>query len=70
MIRAPVHRACLSGAYRDHLRQRRCEDPAVPVTHLLAELREPCCTGSANLLARYITLGRVGPTTPTRRPAS
>ncbi|MCX4783625.1 transposase [Streptomyces sp. NBC_01264] len=33
--------------------------PAVPVTHLLHEIKELGCTGSANLLARYITQGRV-----------
>ncbi|MFC7219046.1 transposase [Streptomyces polyrhachis] len=32
---------------------------AVPVTHLLAEIRELGYTGSANLLVRYITQGRV-----------
>ncbi|MEU6377788.1 transposase, partial [Streptomyces sp. NPDC046909] len=35
------------------------EDPAVPVTHLLAEIREQGYTGSANLLVRYINQGRV-----------
>ncbi|WP_326782804.1 ISL3 family transposase [Streptomyces sp. NBC_00151] len=59
MIRAPVYRACLVDAYRDHLRQRRAEDPAVPVTHLLAEIREQGYAGSANLLVRYINQGRV-----------
>jgi len=59
MIRAPVHRACLVDPYRAHLRRRRTEDPAVPVTHLLAEIREQGYTGSANLLVRYINQGRV-----------
>ncbi|WP_086018980.1 transposase [Streptomyces viridosporus] len=39
--------------------QRRDEDPAVPVTHLPAEIREQGYTGSANLLVRYINQGRV-----------
>ncbi len=30
MIRAPVYRSCLGDPYRDHLRTRRTEDPAVP----------------------------------------
>ncbi|MFC9399384.1 ISL3 family transposase, partial [Streptomyces sp. NPDC057027] len=59
MVRAPVYRACLVDPYRDHLRKRRTEDPAVPVTHLLAEIREQGYTGSANLLVRYINQGRV-----------
>ncbi|MDB1088734.1 transposase [Streptomyces sp. ACA25] len=44
--------------YRDHLRRRREHDPAVPVTHLL-EIQELGYTGSANILVRYITHGRV-----------
>ncbi|GHA44732.1 hypothetical protein GCM10010372_50800 [Streptomyces tauricus] len=59
VIRAPVSRSCLVDPYRDHLRQRRTEDPAIPVTHLLAELREQGYTGSANLLVRYSNQGGV-----------
>ncbi|MFJ9179433.1 ISL3 family transposase [Streptomyces sp. NPDC102360] len=59
MVRAPVYRACLVDPYRDHLRRRRSDDPAVPVTHLLAEIREQGYAGSANLLVRYINQGRV-----------
>ncbi|WP_405192749.1 transposase [Streptomyces anthocyanicus] len=59
MVRAPVHLACPIDPYRDHLRKRRDEDPAVPVTHLLAEIREQGYTDSANRLVRYINQGRV-----------
>jgi transposase len=59
MIRAPRYRPTLVDPYRDHLRGRRAEDPAVPVTRLLAEIRELGYTGSMNLLYRYITQGRV-----------
>lgn len=59
MIRAPRYRATLVDPYRDHLRARRAEDPAVPVFALLAEIREQGYTGSMNLLYRYITQGRV-----------
>ncbi|WP_424889055.1 hypothetical protein [Streptomyces sp. XH2] len=45
--------------YRDHLRQRLAESPAVPVTHLLHEIHELGYTGSANLLVRYINQGRI-----------
>ena len=59
MIRAPRYRATLVDPYRDHLRARRAEDPAVPVHRLLAEIRELGYPGSMNLLYRYITQGRV-----------
>jgi transposase len=59
MIRAPKYRATLVDPYRDHLRARRAEDPAVPVWRLLAEIREQGYAGSMNLLYRYSTQGRV-----------
>ncbi len=59
MVRAPKYRATLVDPYRDHLRARRAEDPAVPVQRLLAEIREQGYAGSMNLLYRYITQGRV-----------
>jgi hypothetical protein len=59
LIRAPQYRPGLVDPYRDHLRARRAEDPAVPVLRLLAEIRELGYTGSMNLLCRYITQGRV-----------
>ncbi len=45
--------------YRDNLRKRRAEDPAVPVAQLLREIRELGYPGSSNLLVRYINQGRV-----------
>src|ERR1019366_1069840 len=57
-IRAPRYRATLVDPYRDHLRARGAEDPAVPVWRLLAEIREQGYAGSMNLLYRYITQGR------------
>ncbi|MFG2395427.1 transposase, partial [Streptomyces lavendulae] len=59
LVRAPQYRPTLVDPYRDHLRQRRQEDPAVPITHLLHEIKKLGYTGSANLLVRYITQGRV-----------
>jgi transposase len=59
LIRAPQYRPTLVDPYRDHLRARRAEDPAVPVLRLLAEIREMGYAGSMNLLYRYITQGRV-----------
>jgi transposase len=59
LIRAPQYRPTLVDPYRDHLRARRAEDPAVPVLRLLAEIRDLGYTGSMNLLYRYITQGRV-----------
>lgn len=55
---APTYRPTLVDPYRDHLRARREADPAVPVTQLLAEIRESGYTGSANLLVRYLNQGR------------
>jgi transposase len=57
--RAPQYRPTLVDPYRDHLRKRRAEDPAVPVQQLLREIRELGYQGSSNLLVRYITQGRV-----------
>jgi hypothetical protein len=57
--RAPQYRPTLVDPYRDHLRKRRAEDPAVPVLQLLREIRERGYGGSQNLLYRYITQGRV-----------
>ncbi|MGW6472893.1 ISL3 family transposase [Streptomyces nigra] len=59
LIRTPQYRPTLVDPYREYLRKRRATDPAVPITHLLAEIRELGYTGSANLLVRYITQGRV-----------
>ena len=58
LIRAPRYRATLVDPYREHLRARRAEDPAVPVHRLLAEIRELGYPASMNLLYRYITQGR------------
>ncbi|MER5223969.1 transposase [Streptomyces flaveus] len=44
--------------YRDHLRRRLTEQPNVPVTHLLAEIRALGYPGSANLLFHYLGDGR------------
>ena len=55
---APTYLPTLVDPYRDHLRARRAADPAVPITHLLAEIRELGYTGSANLLVRYLNQGR------------
>ncbi|NDU75165.1 ISL3 family transposase [Actinomadura sp. DSM 109109] len=57
--RAPQYRPTLVDPYREYLRKRRAEDPAVPVLQLLHEIRERGYTGSQNLLYRYITQGRV-----------
>ena len=59
LARVPQYRPTLVDPYRDHLRKRRTEDPAVPVQQLLREIRELGYAGSSNLLVRYITQGRV-----------
>ncbi|MDT3446798.1 MULTISPECIES: ISL3 family transposase [unclassified Pseudofrankia] len=59
LIRAPQYRPTLVDPYRDHLRQRREHDPALPVARLFEEIKDLGYTGSLNLLYRYITQGRV-----------
>ncbi len=59
LIRAPQYRPTLVDPYRDHLRARREQNPAIPVTHLFDEIKQLGYTGSFNLLYRYITQGRV-----------
>jgi transposase len=58
MQRVPKYRPTLIDPYRDHLRRRRAEQPGVPVTQLLAEIRQLGYPGSANLLTRYLNQGR------------
>jgi transposase len=65
---APRYRPTLVDPYRDHLRRRRSDDPAVPVTHLLHEIRELGYTGSANLLVRYLNQGRAEGDRPVTTP--
>lgn len=52
----PKDKPTLVGPYRDHLRARRMEDPAV---QLFREIKELGYAESLNLLYRYITQGRV-----------
>ena len=56
--RVPRYRPTLVDPYRDHLRSRRAEQPGVPITQLLAEIRALGYPGSANLLTRYLNQGR------------
>jgi transposase len=68
LVRAPQYRPTLVDPYRDHLRRRRQQDPAVGATQLLTEIRELGYTGSLNLLYRYITQGRVEADRPALSP--
>ncbi|MGA4980338.1 ISL3 family transposase [Streptomyces cinereoruber] len=65
---APRYRPTLVDPYRDHLRERRAADPAVPVKQLFREIQEQGYTGSFNLLYRYITQGRVEGDRPVTTP--
>jgi transposase len=56
--RPPRYGRTLVDPYRDHLRRRLAAEPQMPVTRLLAEIREIGYTGSANLLVRYLNQGR------------
>jgi transposase len=57
--RAPQYRPTLVDPYREHLRARRAQEPAVPVLTLFGEIKALGYQGSLNLLYRYITQGRV-----------
>ncbi|WP_328930025.1 ISL3 family transposase [Streptomyces sp. NBC_00190] len=58
MLRVPKYRSSLVDPYREHLRKRRAEDPAVPIKHLLEEIKALGFTGCLNLLHKYINQGR------------
>lgn len=50
MLRVPKYRSSLVDPHREHLRRRRAENPAVPVQHLLKEIKALGFTGCLNLL--------------------
>lgn len=56
--RVPKYRPTLVDPYREHLRERRAAEPAVPVQQLLREIRGQGTQGSSNLLTRYLNQGR------------
>ncbi|WP_033443440.1 ISL3 family transposase [Saccharothrix sp. NRRL B-16314] len=56
--RVPKYRASMVDPYRDHLRTRREQEPAVGATALLGEIRTLGYDGSQNLLVRYLNQGR------------
>ncbi|MFL4909334.1 ISL3 family transposase [Streptomyces sp. MMS24-I2-30] len=58
MLRVPKYRASLVDPYREHLRKRRADDPAVPVQHLFEEIKALGYEGCLNLLHKYINQGR------------
>lgn len=58
MLRVPKYRASLVDPYREHLRKRPAENPAVPVSHLFEEIKALGFTGCLNLLHKYINQGR------------
>ncbi|TCO48138.1 hypothetical protein [Actinocrispum wychmicini] len=59
LLRPPRYGTCLVDPHRDVVRCRLTEQ--IPVTRVLAEIRERGYTGSANLLVRYINQGRADP---------
>ncbi|MEX5712684.1 transposase, partial [Parafrankia sp. FMc6] len=68
LVRAPLYRPTLVDPYRDYLKRRRAEQPAVPVLHLFHEIKEQGYTGSLNLFVRYVNQGRVDSDRPTISP--
>ncbi|WP_342768787.1 ISL3 family transposase [Allorhizocola rhizosphaerae] len=57
--RVPQYRPTLVDPFREHLKRRRAQDPAVAVLRLFEEIKALGYKGSFNLLYRYITQGRV-----------
>jgi len=55
---APQYRSTLVDPYRDHLRVRRSEEPAVSIRTLFNEITALGYSGSINLLTRYLSQGR------------
>ena len=55
--RPPRYGRTLVDPSREHLRRRLGDEPNVPVTRLLPEIRELGYTASANLLVRYLNQG-------------
>jgi hypothetical protein len=66
--KAPQYRPTLVDPYRDHLRKRREEEPAVTVRQLLEEIKDLGYRGSSNLLYRYINQGRAESDRPATSP--
>jgi transposase len=58
MLRVPKYSASLVDPYREHLRKRRADDPAVAVKHLFEEIKAFGYEGCLNLLHKYINQGR------------
>jgi hypothetical protein len=58
LARPPRYGRTLVDPYREHLRLRLAAEPDMPVTRLLAEIRELGYTGSASMLVRYLNQGR------------
>ncbi len=56
--RVPKYRPTLVDPYREHLRNRRADEPGVAVQQLLREIRGLGYQGSSNLLQRYLNQGR------------
>jgi transposase len=57
--RTPQYRPTLVDPYREHLRCRREQEPAIGNLQLFREIKAQGYAGSMNLLVRYITQGRV-----------
>jgi hypothetical protein len=56
--RAARYRPALADPFRGYLRERRAEEPGVPVRQLPREIRGRGYPGSSSLLARYLSQGR------------
>lgn len=59
LIHGPKHSATLVDPFRDYLRKRRAQEPAVPTWTLLGEIKAMGYPGGSTLLYRYLDQGRL-----------
>lgn len=62
MRRVPKYRASLVDPYREHLRKRRANDPAVPVQHLFEEIRPLASRAASTFCTKTSTKAARTPT--------
>jgi hypothetical protein len=68
LIRGPKYSTTLVDPFRDYLRHRRAQEPAVPTWTLLGEIKAMGYQGGSTLLYRYLAQGRADDVDPPPSP--
>lgn len=68
LIRGPKYSTTLVDPFRDYLRHRRAQEPAVPTWTLLGEIKAMGYQGGSTLLYRYLAQGRANDVDPPPSP--